>query len=468
MAFYSRLTPGLEQRLTAAIDEMLPAQMASLKELIRFESVKQPPKNGMPFGEEMQRALSYTLALCETFGLQTRDLEGYVGVAEHGSGKETLGILAHLDVVPAGDGWSIGPFSGEIKDGRLYGRGALDDKGPLLSAVYALAAIIRLEIPLSHKVQLIFGCDEESGWACMDRFKRTEPMPDIAFSPDAEYPLVYSERAIVQATFRARTHGSKLSIHSGERANVVPGTAYAIVPKDIAVPASFASPGEGFTIEVLPEADGTRIAVTGFSAHASMPEKGKNALQCLLALLCELPLPCHDKLIVRTLHNAFLMDMHGETLGVDTLDHSGRLTLNIGMLHFDGEHADITVDARSPETLLPEVLLSTISSALNPAGFVLHNSRIQGGHFVPEESPLVQRLMQVYRAQTGDHESQPLAIGGGTYARAIPMAVAFGCEFPDEEALVHMPNEYIPLNDIKRNTYIMADAILALAGYAGA
>ncbi|MDL2258655.1 Sapep family Mn(2+)-dependent dipeptidase [Eubacteriales bacterium OttesenSCG-928-K08] len=462
MAYYTKLDKALQSRLEKTIEDMFPAQLEALQALVKIESVKQPPEGDYPFGLPMQKALDYTLELCREHGLETRDLDGYVGIAEHKAGEETLGILAHLDVVPAGTGWSVPPFCGEIIDGQLYGRGVMDDKGPAISALFALSAINRCNIPLKRNVQLILGCDEESGWACMDRFHKTEPMPTLSFTPDAEYPLVYSERTIVQGIYEAKPANTQITIDCGERTNVVPGQALAILPQPIKLPEA----PDGFEIKTEQKADGFHVLVLGLGAHASTPELGKNAMQCLLALLVQALPEGEDLTRLRALHEAFKMDNHAETLGLDAEDESGRLTLNPGILHWDKEKISFGFDARSPVCLSAGTIFERIDTALAPAGFVRDEakSRVQPGHHVPLESELVQKLLGVYRTQTGDTKTQPLAIGGGTYARAMKNAVAFGCEYPGDVMVAHMPDERCKLTDILRNTHIMADAILALAG----
>ncbi len=460
MAFYSPLDENMLNRLLTRIEDTLPAQAAALKSLIRIPSVKAAPEGKLPFGAPMQQALDTALTLARELGFQTKDLDGYAGIIDSGEGEETLGILAHLDVVPAGMGWTLPPFGGEERDGRIYGRGAMDDKGPALSALYALAAIRAAQVPLRRRVRIILGCDEESGWACMARYKQTEPLPTLSFSPDAEYPLVYSEKAILHATFRLPLTGSGVRAVSGERANVVPGTAEATVPCTV----HDGLLHDGFSLELSPEDNGTCISVQGLGAHASTPQFGKNAMQMLLQVLKSLPLPERDAAVAAVLANAFHMDMHGETLGLDIADESGRFTLNPGVLRWDQDGVTLTVDARCPHSLTPETVLKRISAALAPAGFAVTQSHVSRGHLVPRDSELVQKLLAVYRAQTGDTGAEPLAIGGGTYARAMGNAVGFGCEWPGQAMIAHMPDEYISLSDIRRNTLMMADAIVALAG----
>lgn len=459
MAYFAKLAPALLAQLEHTIQGMLPAQVEALQALVQIPSVKAPADGACPFGSKIQAALDYTLALARVQGLSTKDIDGYVGTAVYGQGEQTLGVLTHLDVVPAGNGWSVPPFSGAIKDGMLYGRGTTDNKGPALSALFALAAIRRCEIPLPKKVQLLFGCDEESNWACMERFIKTERLPDIAFSPDASYPLVHCERTIVHAAYCVDAKGTGLRVQAGARANVVPGVAMAVLPVDIheqRLP-------DGFAMQ-LTKADGaTTLRVQGKDAHAATPKSGRNALQMLLALLAHLPLAGVDASIISALHTAFGMDMHGEGLGLDCEDESGRLTLNPGVLQWDAHGIRLEIDARCPRSLAGETLIARVGEALAPAGFVCTKQTIQPGHFIPLESELVTRLMGVYQAQTGDMTSRPLAIGGGTYARAMPYAVAFGCEFVDDTPLAHMPDERIQTERIAQNTHMLADAILSLA-----
>ena len=296
----------------------------------------------------------------------------------------------------------------------------------------------------------------------MDRYKKTEELPTIAFSPDGEYPLVYSEKAIMHATFTLPLkHKTSLHISAGERPNVVPGIAEAIVSASCSVPN--VTTDDGFSFSSASVEEGTKLIVTGLGAHASTPESGRNALLWLLNLLHAMELPKEDAAIVRFLADILKMDVHGETLGLDTSDDSGRLTLNVGILKWNEEQVSITFDARCPHILPPEEALRRLEAAFVPAGFEPGATRLQHGLLVPRESALVQSLMGVYRAQTGDTAREPLAIGGGTYARAMNNAVAFGCEWPGDPMVAHMPDEYISIEDLRRNTLMIADAILALA-----
>lgn len=447
------------------IDSRIEEQIEAICRLVRIDSVKAAPDtaNNAPFGAGVRATLTEALALAGRLGLAARDLDGYAGMADYGSGDEMLALLAHLDVVPAGAGWSVEPFSGLRKDGKIYGRGTMDDKGPAVCALYALAAVKDAGVPLHKKVRVLLGCDEEQGWECIAHYKQSgEPIPDVAISPDGSYPVVYAERGICQGHFTAKWpgHWSGLGISCGERANVVPGIAEAWYPGDLtSIPAC-----EGFTVETEYIADATHITVRGTGAHASTPEQGKNALYCLLHILNAQPLPPMERQVIQTLANALGFTYHGEGFGLDCEDESGRLTASAGVLHMDADGVRFSIDVRHPLCMSAEDVLQKLSAVLEPAGFTLTGRHVQPGLHQLKDGALVTTLMDIYRRHSGDMETQPLAIGGGTYARAFPCAVAFGVEDPNGPMLAHMPDEYFLESEVAFHTKILAEAILRLAG----
>ena len=439
----------------------------SLQESVRIPSVEGPAEAGAPFGADVKRALEHALKLGREFGFETRDMDGYIGLIDHGEGQETLGVMCHLDVVLEGEGWDHPPYGAEIVDGNIVGRGTMDDKGPAISAIYALAAVKAAGLKMRRKVRIMLGCDEESGWGCMSHYCEHESMPDMAFSPDADYPVVNSEKGIVHATFVKRFN-SKLRLDAGTRPNVVCGKAVASVmlneARVLPIINEFKAEG-GFecSCEPCPHGNGVRIEIIGLNAHASMPESGRNALQAMLDVLNRLELDGEDGKLIEAIHKLLKMDMHGESLGLDLTDASGRMTLNPGVIHWDENGlAEFAIDMRVPTSRKAEDALNAVVNAFAPMGLELSGSSIQPGHYVSPESELVSKLLDVYAARSGEY-LPPLAIGGGTYARAVENAVAFGCERPGVPALVHMPNESISIDDMMFNTYMIADAIIALA-----
>ncbi|MDD3919704.1 MAG: Sapep family Mn(2+)-dependent dipeptidase [Eubacteriales bacterium] len=455
------LTATLD-RVFHNIDRRMEEELQSICALVQIDSVKAAPAGeAAPFGAGARQALTAALTLAERLGLTAKDLQGYIGAADYGSGSEMLAVLAHLDVVPAGPGWTVPPFSATRKDGRIYGRGAMDDKGPAVCALYALSAIREAGVALPKTVRVLLGCDEEQGWGCIEHYKQSgEPLPDMAFSPDGHYPVVFAERGICQGYFTAKwtDKWSGLAIACGERANVVPGVAEAWLPRDMEpVPVP-----DGFTVETEYVADATHITVHGTGAHASTPEQGKNALLCLLQLLNAQPLEAMEQKMISALATALRYDNHGEQFDLDCADESGRLTLSCGVLHMDEAGVRLAIDVRHPLCLSKEAVLEKLSAVLMPAGFALERAEGQPGLLADKNGVLVKTLLDIYRRHSGDEKAEPLAIGGGTYARAFTNAVAFGCEREGDPMLAHMPDEYITEADVAFHTKVIAEAILRL------
>ena len=437
------------------IEQTLPAQIEDLKALVRIPSVSRgdPAEEGKPFGKTVYEALQAALAIARRLGLKAWDVDGYCGVVEYGEGEEVLGILAHLDVVPEGEGWSVPPYSATEKDGRIIGRGTLDDKSPALSAIYALAAAKECGLEMKRRVRVILGCDEEIGSLGVEHYLKIEGQPTLAFTPDAEYPVVNSEMGIMHTTYE-KHYPSQLRIDCGTAANVIPGVIRAELPVK-AVPVHAPA---GYTVTY----DENRITVEGRGGHASMPEFAKNALQALMKILTVQPLPDADKETVRALYALWQFDMHGETLGIDVTDESGRTTYSPDVIRFDETGVRFIADCRHPFTAKAEDLLQKWDDAYGKAGFAHTDTVIKPGHFIPADSELVSTLMNIYNELNGSN-SKPLSMGGGTYARELENAVAFGIVREGEESMCHMPDESISIEDIRFNTMCMAEAIRRLA-----
>lgn len=446
--------------LKKIIDQTFDEQVKELAALISFPSVSgEDVRPGMPLGKGVNDALNYTLDLAKRLGFaEANSLDGYCGTIDYGSGNEMLMIMAHLDVVPAGNGWNSDPFKAEIRNGRVYGRGTIDDKGPALSALYALYAVKEAGIPLEKKVRILLGCDEEKDWQCINRYKQTEADPDLAFSPDGQYPLVHSEMSICQTKYRfLRTETSDVSIHCGTAANVIPGEAQAttaFTPVD---------PGSSFPDGVTVSFENHSIEVHGFGGHASMPDLAHNAMLYLLDLLAEQPLAGEDLMVATALNAILGHDLHGEGFALDVSDVSGHLTLSPDMLEWNNDYVELTLDCRCPFCLSKDDLLAKLDSVLGSVGFERTYTKYSDGHFLDPNGPLCKTLLEIYSEHTGK-PAKSFSIGGGTYARAFANAVAFGAEPENELSECHMPNESIGLEDIRFNTLVMADAIVRLAG----
>jgi succinyl-diaminopimelate desuccinylase len=465
------------QQFDQLIDNMKEELIKTTQELIRFKSVKMPEEPHMPFGPGIDACLNHALETANAIGFETRNVDHYAGYAEMGQGSDMVGILVHLDVVPEGDGWTHDPYSGDIADGRIYGRGINDNKGPAAAALYAMKAVRDSGLPLSKRVRLIFGTDEESGWGCMDYYKQHEEAPTIAFSPDADFPAIHGEMGILVfdlvKTFKERLSdgGIRLvSLRGGNRPNMVPDYAEAVLenykPSEDLLNAWNTDTGAHVTLEA--GADGTTATVKayGTSAHGSTPWKGRNAISDLLGFLDCLDLEIGDVTnFVRFYAAQIGSDLHGERMGCAFEDEaSGKLVFNVGIAELDANSGSgsLTINIRYPITADGDAVLQGVREAAGLWGFELANLEHQKPLYVPKDHPLVATLMKVYQTYTGD-ETGAVTIGGGTYARAFENAVAFGPMFPGMEETAHQKDEFYGVEDLVLITKIYAAAIYELA-----
>lgn len=320
------------------IDEHKDELVEKLQQCVRINSVRDDDstREGAPFGEGAAKCLEDTLNTAKEMGFEVKNLDGYCGTVDYGTGEEQLGILAHLDVVPEGEGWTYPPYAAEIHDGRLYGRGTMDDKGPAFAALFGLAAVKASGVETKRRVRLILGCDEECGMGCLHHYNEVEKAPDMCFSPDASYPLVNSEKMIYNSAYR-KEYASSVRVKAGTVSNAVPGKAEVFVPVSAdEVKAAVAKLNNAdFTYNVSAADNGANVVITGIAAHASTPEQGKNAFLAAVQLMNELNLPEEDADTVAVLWDILKFDCHGESIGIDSTDDSGRLTTNVGVIDWD-------------------------------------------------------------------------------------------------------------------------------------
>lgn len=459
------------------IDRLSNEMLDEIRKSVRIPSVAGKPEEDAPFGQEVTRALEHALALADRMGFRTVNLDNMVGFAEYGEGEEMVAVLGHLDVVPAGEGWTYPPFGAEIHDDRIYGRGILDDKGPILGALFALKAIKESGVQLKRRVRIIFGGNEESGCKGVERYLKTEEVPVAGFTPDAEYPIIHAEKGMVSALFRGPFPQSDptrelvlTSLRGGTAPNVVPGKARAVLAGPIGAlekasrAAAVWKGPEGSSLEVETDTVGEVVLeMTGVSAHASLPEQGVNAIMCLVDFLLSLDLPDETSRPLRFLQERFGYETDGHSLGLDMEDEvSGALTLCLGTMSFSDGELGFSVDIRFPVTKKEEDVRPVLAAAMDEGGFRLQHSSHKKPLFVPVDSPLIKSLQKVYLEETREEPSL-LAIGGGTYAKEMPNIVAFGPEFPGQNYVIHQPDECWAIEDIIRNVKIMASAIIELA-----
>ncbi|MGM0897338.1 MAG: dipeptidase PepV [Bacillota bacterium] len=439
--------------------------LSELQELIAIPSVLSEDGNpDAPYGNEVREALDWFLEKGERAGFKVKNIANVAGHLEIGEGPELLGILGHVDVVPAGDGWTKDPFGGEIADGKLFGRGAIDDKGPTIAAWMALKMVKDAGFEFKRRVRLIVGTDEESGFRCVERYFQTEEMPDIGFAPDADFPIINAEKGIadIKYTLGSSAPGELLEFTSGERTNMVPDRAVARVALDCSViDEAFQEfcKEEKVSGDCQADADGAVLTLSGKSAHAMEPDAGVNA-GILLADFLQHKVTGDGAGFVRFIAHYFSGDSRGRKLGLSFSDEaSGDTTFNAGIMRFKaGEQADVRVSMRYAVSCPFDDMMAG-HQIEGVQVDILSNSK---PHHVDASDPFIQTLQQAYEKQTGD-PAELLAIGGGTYARVLDKGVAFGMLFPGEPDVAHQADEFVDIDNLVKATAIYAEAIYQLA-----
>ena len=424
-----------------------------------------------PFGSGPREALDLILSFGERDGYKTKLVENKAGHIEVGQGEELFGILGHVDVVPVVEAdWTSHPFKPEIRDGKIFARGSLDDKGPTMAAYYAVKLLDKLGVKWNKRVRVIIGSDEETGFRCVEAYFKHEEQPASGFTPDAMFPLVYAEKA--RATFDHKLkfvdedgqYNYKLvKFNGGQVLNMVIASAKAELEGEVS---DIKEKFENFLAQEKLEGEvevGNTIKLTlkGKAAHGSTPQYGINGATKLAEFLSTLGLDNNGKNFVNYIVEKLANDPFGEKLGIDYSDNEmGEATYNYGILDYDLEKkvGIVSTDCRHP-------MKFDLVARLN--GVKVDNIDIEvtstkEAHYVPKDDELVTTLMDVYRKHTGDTKNDAFVLGGGTYARCLKKGVAFGLLFPGKEDTMHQANEYLEVEDLLLATAIYAEGIYKL------
>lgn len=449
-----------------------------LKGLLSIESVRDDSKasEDAPVGPGPRQALDYMYELAERDGFSTHDVDHIAGRIEAGQGEDVLGILCHVDVVPAGDGWDSDPFDPVVTDDAIIARGTLDDKGPTIAAYYAVKILNDMNVDWKKRIHMIIGTDEESDWKCTDRYFQTEEMPTLGFAPDAEFPAIHGEKGIttfdlIQDQINEEVDEPDyelLNFESGQRYNMVPDRAEARVlvkenMTDVIQNFEYFVEQNELQGESTVDSGILILTVEGKAVHGMDPSLGVNAGLYLLKFLSSLNLDKSAKDFVE-FNNRYLFDSHfGEKMGMKFhTDVMGDVTTNIGIIKYDNKEAGrYGVNLRYPQGFEFEEAVERFTNEIKDIGFSLELGKVQKPHYVDKDDPFVEKLVKAYRNQTGDM-TEPYTIGGGTYARNLDKGVAFGAMFEDTEDLMHQKNEYMTKKQLINATSIYLEAIYAL------
>lgn len=447
----------MKKLIKERIMELQNDMIASIIEAVKIPSVISDAKEGYPFGENIDKVLRQTLKLCEDLGFRTVYKDGYYGYAEIGEGEELIGILGHLDVVPEGelDSWEIPPYEGVIKDGKLYGRGTQDDKGPTIAAIYAVKALMDLDVKFDKRVRFIFGTDEENLWRCINKYiENKEEIPSYGFTPDSKFPMINAEKGLLQALL-VSDKGSDINLKLGNAFNSVPDKA---VYNDIKLE-ELKEELNKLGFEYTTTKDGICVVGTGVHSQVCDSKEAKNAISRLCIAL--------NNIGVTTDAIKFIAQVIGEDANANNIvkdckdDVSGNLTFNIGKLELTKDKQVISIDIRIPVTFDKEIVVNNLTQKAKEYNLSYEEYDWLKSIYVPVDNFLVKSLRKVYEEETG-LDSKPHSSGGATYARALDNCVAFGSVFPGSPKTEHQPNEYIIIEDLMRAASIYGLAVYEL------
>ena len=449
-------------------NEILKYRESILKDLARLvaiPSVRGEAQPGMPFGKESAAALNLILETAGRMGLTVKNVGNYAGHAEYGAGSEVAAVAVHVDVVPAGEGWDTDPFTLTRKGNLAFGRGAADDKGAAVVALYCLKALKDAGIPGGRRLRVIFGAGEETGAEDLENYFAQEEMPAMGFTPDSEYGICNREKGMLQIRINSAgaDRGSVREFSAGAAFNAVPDRAEAVLDcSDTRADALRRAAGTAkgsFSFEQT--LGGIRIRSKGKASHAMQPQEGFNAASALIRLLSSVLPAAELGTFFSFLDRRVGFSCDGSAFGVARSDEpSGPLTLNLGLVHCSGGAAEAGLDLRYPVTRDGAAIFEEIRRRTEEAGLSAELLTDHKPLYLPEDSPLIRILRGAYADVTGK-PAELYSTGGGTYARAMPgRAVAFGPFFPDEpDRRLHNANEHIDIDRFMLHAQICLEAM---------
>jgi succinyl-diaminopimelate desuccinylase len=435
-----------------------------------IKSIKEEYKE-LPFGKGIKAALDFALSLGENMGFKAVNMDNYIGYVEYGEGKDYIGVLGHLDVVPEGEGWNTDPFSPVIKEGKIYARGILDDKGPVIASLYALKALKELGIKPNKKIRIIFGLDEESQGDDVTYYNERERPPLMGFTPDGNFPVVQGEKGL--ATFLITKKMEKISriayMKGGIRSNMVPEECQVRlilrdgeqdyfkkrireIAQDINIKVFFNESKESVNIKTF-----------GRSAHASRPYEGVNAVSTMFRLLSFLLEGDGDDIsFIKFIANYIGEETNGESLGINFIDSEwGELTLNVGLAFIEKEEIGVKVNIRYPGLKSLKDIIEKIEEKAVREKIIIKSIKNNPPLYFDEKSPLISELMKAYNLY--ENGGKPIIIGGSTFAKSMENIVAYGPIFLEKENTAHEPNENMKIENLIKCSKIHGNALYKLS-----
>jgi succinyl-diaminopimelate desuccinylase len=467
------------ERLETYKDDMIRslAELVS-KPSVGSDAVRTAEGETLPFGRGVHDALLQMLEIGKEMGFDVYNDDNYAGhiewaPAEHSS-EGYFGIVGHLDVVPEGTGWDNDPFELAQKDGILYGRGTSDDKGPLVASLYALKALKDEGLEPKMPIRIVLGLDEERGSVSVDHYTENMGHPAMGFTPDGSFPLVNAELGILvfdlAQKFSSKPAKEELRLtkfEAGTAHNAVPEAAKAVITGDkanfdeIIDKVNAYREESGYEISSKKQGAALVVETRGKAAHGAHPELGLNAASIMFDFLGRIGF-ANEELneFIAFYNNCIGFDIHGERIGCELSDEaSGPLIFNVGVVNINEDLANVSVNIRYPVTYTDEIVLGGVQQLLADSSVGIVTRMVQDPVYMETDNPMVEIMMDAYKAETGDEKAEPIVMRGGTYAKMVNNILAFGALFPWEDDTMHQANEKISVDSMMKMARIYARAL---------
>lgn len=446
-------------------------------DVVNIKTLRTLPESNMPFGEGVNSGLEFFAKRAHSLDLKTRNYNGYAIEVEIGTGDRIVGVLGHVDIVDGGDGWSTDPFKAEIIDERIYGRGTVDDKGPVVCALYAMKYIKDNNLlPPGVKVRQIIGGDEESLWECMDYYKsHAKELPAVSMVVDGNFPVIYCEKGLLDFNMIWHLHECDgtyeievRKMSGGSAKNIVPSHASCeiVVNGDEKIRKDIEKKIKDENIKSKRNGNTYQIFFAGKSTHAMNPEKGVNAISCMVGFLGDIMInrSSNMKAFVESYNSLIGTDYNGKKMNIFCQDKkSGPLTFNVGVIELRNDNVRVEANIRIPASKRYEEIVPNIIRTLKKEEIEYVEESFLDSIDLDIKSDVIETLMNVYQGITKDMKSEPIAIGGATYARCLENAVSFGPIFPGQEDRTHEANEFLSMDDIRKIIELYIEGICRLA-----
>ena len=472
---------ALMEKARAWIDAHRDEFIAELQAWARIPSVSRVDlaAPGMPFGPDCRKMLDFAMERGRHYGFDVTEHDGCACSITWGDGEDSIGVIAHLDVVPVGEGWVYPPFGATYlpEHDVMIGRGVDDNKGSAIAGLFAMRMLREFGWPMRHGIRLMCGTSEETGMQDMQRLKEQGlRFPKVSLVPDAGFPVNFGQKGSVDATLHFPCEGNLLRLDAGSVRNIIPDLAQCVVDMPVAeVQQAFATLDAELmahlTVEACPE--GTAIAASGRSGHAAFPAGGDNAISHLTRALAESGvLQGSYAETIRAVAD-LTADAYGRSEGVAYSDEiSGELTLVYGVAHLQNGVLKLNVDCRYPITCQGDALEAALRQDWVRRGGSVAAFERSEPFYIPKDDPYVVALQAVYKAATG-RDDEPYTMGGGTYSRVVPNAISFGpgmpgtrhdwsAFLPEGHGGAHGRDETIPMQKLYDCCCIYVAALAAL------